>query len=184
MTSAKHNSARRVLDGFKFYASLKSDALPPELANEDPRRVFMYLPVDVTGYWKTAMKPLSDPIAAAGVANAAPWTDKDAASGRVGFSLYDAQTKEWVLVAAKNSVPAATIPSDRYALVKAGTGRLPKRAMFVIGGKWGTALDVRDIGRYFDPSYDDRIYDYYVSLRMVDGQMRFDRIYLVLRSRL
>lgn len=184
MTSAVHNSARRVLDGFRFYASLKSDALPPELAGEDPKRVSMYLPVDVTRIWKNALKPVPDPLAAAGVAGAAPWTDKDASAGTVGFSLYDAQTKEWVLAAANNSVPAAAIPSDGYAIVKAGTGRLPKRPMFVIGGKWGTALDVRDLGRYFDPSYDDRVFDYYVSLRFAEGQLRFDRIYLVRRSRL
>lgn len=184
MVSQKHNNARRVLEGFRYYASLKSSALPPELANEDPKKVLLYLPTDVRKTFPKTLGPVEDQLAAAGIANAAPWTAEDAKTGKIGFSLYDIQMKEWVMSAAKDSIPLAKVPSDRYALVKAGTGRLPKRCIFVSGGKWGTGLDIRDLGRYFDPSYDDRIYDYYVSLRLVDGQLRYDRLYLVLRSKL
>ena len=170
------NPARRVLESMKYYSALKSEALPPELAAYDPKDVRLYLPVDpLPCFAKTA--PLrTDPLAAAGVAMVGELRGGQGREKGVSVQLHDSQTKEWLKV---KPIPASAFKEGQYALVNCGTARLPRRGMLVLGDRWGTSLDIRNLGRYYDPTYHQRQYEYWVSVRLDSGDLLCDRVYLV-----
>jgi len=176
LVAAVRNPARRVFNSMKYYARLKTDALPPKLAAYDARDVRLYLPEEPLAAFHTTKSLTPDSLAAAGVAMASPLNANRDRTQPVVVQLHDSVTKEWLKV---NPIPASSFAADRYTLVNCGTARLPRRALFVLGDCWGTALDMRNLGRYYDPTYHEKRYEFWVSVRL-DGDTLFcDRVYLV-----
>ena len=176
----KNNRSRGMLDSFRYYADLKSSAIPPELAGDDPAKVILYLPMEPIPALKTREPITNDVHAAAGVALFA----RGFKSGdKIGFENWDARTKEWLFArTASDKIDFDSVPTDSYKVYRAGLSRVPKSGRFVIGGKWGTSLDVRNLGRFYDPTYHQRRYEFFVSLRR-EGEVLFcDRIWLVDRG--
>lgn len=91
--------------------------------------------------------------------------------------LYDAGTKEWLLP--KASIDPHALKPDAYTLVSLGTARLPRMGMLVLADKWGTSLDIRSLGRFYDPSYHEKRYEFWASVRLDGGCLFCDRVYLV-----
>jgi len=177
MVERRHNSARNTLNSMRHYARLETDALPPELAAEKPEDVRLYLPEDPPHFRAKAAPITNDVAAAAGVAMFATAVRpaKD-----INVQLFDSATKEWLLPKAK--IVPDRLRGDRYTLLSVGTARLPRRGMLVLADKWGTSLDIRSLGRFYDPSYHEKRYEFFVSARLEDNTLFCDRVYLVDRG--
>jgi len=168
------NVARRSLNSMRYYANLKTDALPPELNGELPENVRLYLPEDPPHFAAERAAITNDTEAAAGVAMFGRNVD---AAKPISVQLYDAGAKEWLLP--KASIDPHALKSDTYTLVSLGTARLPRTGMLVLADKWGTSLDVRSLGRFYDPSYHEKRYEFWASVRLDGGCLFCDRVYLV-----
>ncbi len=168
------NVARRSLNSMRYYANLKTDALPPELNGELPENVRLYLPEDPPHFAAERAAITNDLKAAAGVAMFG--RDVDVAKP-VPVQLYDAGTKEWLLP--KASIDPHALKPDAYTLVSLGTARLPRMGMLVLADKWGTSLDIRSLGRFYDPSYHEKRYEFWASVRLDGSCLLCDRVYLV-----
>ena len=97
------------------------------------------------------------------------------------MELYDAERRKWLLPGSK--IDAGKLSPDRYTMVKLGRSRLPRQGMLVLAKAWGSSLDIRGLGRFYDPSYHERLFDFWASCRLADAadgkkQLRVDRIYL------
>jgi len=176
MVRKDRNPARRVLESMKYYSALKSEALPPELSAYDPKDVRLYLPEDPLPCFAKDAPLRADPLAAAGVAMVGELRGNQGRDNGVDVKLYDAQTKEWLKV---SPIPGSAFKDGQYVLVRCGTSRLPRRGMLVLGDRWGTSLDIRNLGRYYDPTYHHRQYEFWVSVRLDGRNLLCDRVYLV-----
>ena len=168
------NVARRSLNSMRYYANLKTDALPPELNDELPENVRLYLPEDPPYFAADRAAITNDLKAAAGVAMFGRDVDVD---NPILVQLYDAGTKEWLLP--KASIDPHALKPDVYTLVSLGTARLPRMGMLVLADKWGTSLDIRSLGRFYDPSYHEKRYEFWASVRLDGSCLLCDRVYLV-----
>lgn len=173
----ERNSARRSLSSMRYYANLKTDALPLELKGELPENVRLCLPEDPPYFAAERAAITNDAKAAAGVAMFGRNVD---AGKPIRVQLYDSDAKEWLLPRA--SVDPRKLNPNNYTLVSLGTARLPRVGMLVLADKWGSSLDIRSLGRFYDPSYHEKRYEFFASLRL-DGRTLFcDRVYLVDRG--
>lgn len=174
------NLARKTLESMEYYAYLKDSSLPKELAGYDPQKVHLYLPERPMYYAQKTRGLFADDKAAAGVAmhkvlDLPP-------DGKIQVELYDAERRKWLLPGSK--IDAGKLSPDRYTMVKLGRCRLPRQGMLVLAKAWGSSLDIRGLGRFYDPSYHERLFDFWASCRLIDaadGKKRLlaDRIFLV-----
>lgn len=190
MLTPKHPAAFKVLNDFSLYANLRDDALPDELSVQDDDLAYRFLPTQPAP-WAAARAGLTeDPGAVAG------WTMKETlqkpasfAAG-VPFEYYDALQKTWVT---RGAVPIEAIKPGQYQLHKLFTATLPQRNRLVFGHLWGTSLDVMKLGRYYDPSYQQRQFEVWASLKCegptfgsadadLDNAVSCDQLFLIARD--
>lgn len=174
IVARERNPARRILDSMRYYANLKSEALPPELALVAKKDVRLYLPEEPLPFWRKTRPLLNDPLAAAGVAMMG--TLKDPAKPIV-VQLYDSQTRQWLRL--KGPIEHSSLRDGRYTMINLGVARLPRLAQFVLGNCWGTSMHVTGLGRFYDPSYHEKRYEFWASVRVDGDRVLCDRIYLV-----
>ena len=177
IVTAKGDFARRSLESMKYYAMLKTDALPAELAKEDPAKVWLYLPEEPKhDYAAKSHALVKDPNAAAGVA--IPVRNQDFAKS-INVQLFDAAGKEWLKV---HPIDAKDVSGTEYRMVEFGVSRIPRTGMLVFGNAWGSAADIRTLDRFYDPSYHEKLFQFYASVRREGNDLLIDRIYLVDRG--
>ena len=177
IVTAKGDFARRSLESMKYYAMLKTDALPAELAKEDPTKVWLYLPEEPKhDYAAKSHALVKDPKAAAGVA--IPVRNQDFTKS-VNVQLFDAAGKEWLKV---HPIAAKDVSGAEYRMVEFGVSRVPRTGMLVFGNAWGSAADIRTLDRFYDPSYHEKLFQFYASVRREGNDLLIDRIYLVDRG--
>ena len=174
------NLARKTLESMEYYAYLKDSSLPKELAGYDPQKVHLYLPERPMYFAQKTRGLFADDKAAAGVAMH-KFLDLPP-DGKIQVELYDAERRKWLLPGSK--IDAGKLSPDRYTMVKLGRSRLPRQGMLVLAKAWGSSLDIRGLGRFYDPSYHERLFDFWASCRLMDApdgkkHLLADRIYLV-----
>ena len=162
------------------YAYLKDASLPKELSQYDPRKVHLYLPEQPKPYQRKSHALYTDDKAAAGVAMQSRIRLPE--NGRIQVQLYDAILKQWLMPG--GGIDAKVLSADKYTMVRLGRSRLPRMGMLVLGNAWGSSLDIRSLGRFYDPSYHERLFDFWASCRLLDApdgkkHLLADRVYLV-----
>jgi hypothetical protein len=180
MVVKQQNLARRTLETMSCYAYLKDASLPKELSQYDPRKVHLYLPEQPKPYQRKSHALHTDDKAAAGVAMQSMIRLPE--NGRIQVQLYDVILKQWLMPGAW--IDAKALSADKYTLVRLGRSRLPRMGMLVLGNAWGSSLDIRSLGRFHDPSYHERLFDFWASCRLLDApdgkkHLLADRVYLV-----
>jgi hypothetical protein len=161
MVLKNKNSARRILNSMSIYAYLKDDAIPVELQKNPRNKVFRYLPVQPPHFFKKTRSLTPDKEAVAQFTMKADVSAKSLQRG-VKFEFYDALAKKWVF---NGTIEKERIVPGQYKLYCLGTAYLPAASRFVLGGRWGSALDMNGFGRYYDPSYQQKQFEYWVSLK-------------------
>jgi len=180
MVLKKQNLARKTLESMEYYAYLKDSSLPKELAGYDPQKVHLYLPERPMPYAQKTRGLFADDQAAAGVAMHSVITLPP--DGKIPVELYDSERRKWLLPGSK--IDAGKLSPERYTMVRLGRSRLPRMGMLVLGNAWGSSLDIRSLGRFYDPSYHERLFDFWASCRLHDApdgkkHLLADRVYLV-----
>lgn len=152
------------------YSNLKSDELPPELASYPKDKVFRILPPERSPHICGNVVPgvytcEADPKAASGWA----WTDSIPAkrdiSGGVTLELYSDLERQWLVPPSKNPIPLSNFRKGEYTLWRFCETRIPSRVCIVVAGNWGGPTAVKLLGRLFDPSYQNRQWEIWISSR-------------------
>ncbi len=157
------NKAREAFESMKLFAYIKNDTMPAELQGYPKEKIIRQLPESVGA--GATITPVPDADAIAAHAMKAHIPEKNSYDNGVGFEFYDAAEKKWLLTGKEANIPKAEIVPNHYKLYKMGTARLPKDLRFVTGGLWGTGLDVGTMGRHYDPTYHNRTYEIWISLK-------------------
>ena len=189
------NQAVGALDVFANFLTLKTDALPPELAGCDPDKVTLFLPpkrgkqqCGKDGrdfFWKSE----PDPLAASGFACGGRSQDRLDYSKGVLVQIYNDTDRGWYL---STWIPCDKLKKDAYTMFKVGTCKIGGGVHVVIGNDWGSPMNTTQLSRLYDPTYENRQYEIWVSLRaegpkFIPGdtggnRLYWDRIYTVDRG--
>ena len=164
-----------------YYADLKDTSLPNELSPYDPLKVHLYLPERPMHYAQKSHALFVDEKAAAGVAMQTIFTLPK--NGKIRIQYHDYGTRQW-LPLNQEGIDSRLLNAEKYTMVKLGRSRLPRLGMLVFANAWGSSLDIRGLGRFYDPSYHERIFEYWASCRLTDvpggkKHLLVDRVYLV-----
>ena len=89
---------------------------------------------------------------------------------------FDAVSKQWLLTA---SIPVKLLIPGKYTLVRLGETRISANTRLVLGGFWGTSLDINGLNRYYDPSYQARRFELWASLKLEGRRLFCDQIFVV-----
>jgi len=187
MTDPRDSAAKRVMNDMGLYANLKDDSVPEELRGYSKDKVIRHLPVQPRTWAAKTASLTKDPDAAAG------WTMKEKiinpahCKDGVKFEFYDAFERKW---ASTGAIKKADIVPNRYKLYKLFTSYLPSRCRLVFCGLWGYSLDIQHLGRYYDPSYHQRQYEFWANMKLEgplfdpdskekDSHVSCDQIFLV-----
>ena len=181
----QNNGTRGAFESMRLFAYLKDDTLPPELKDYPKDKVIRHLPEKFA-----ASSPVPDAAAVAGHAMKTKIPPEVNYDSGVCFEFYDAAEKKWLLSGNNAKLSKAEIVPNRYKLYKVGTARLPKSLRFVIGSRWGSELDIETMGRYYDPTYHNRNYEIWISMKFegpkfdpksqaTDSLISWDQIFLV-----
>lgn len=136
--------------------------MPDELKAYSSDSIIRYLPVEPERWAVNYAGLTEDPEAVAG------WTMREVIKkpeefeAGVKFEFFDAVTKKWV---ATGVIPKGALVPGQYQLHKIFTAYLPAYCRLVFGGMWGLSLDLQKLGRYYDPSYQQRQYEFWASLK-------------------
>lgn len=163
MVENKDNVARRILNSMSLYAYLKDDSIPVELKPYPKERIIRYLPVQPPDFFPNK-RLTEDQEAVAQFTMKAKILPEQIKNG-VHFENYDLHQRKWIL---GGDIPKTEFVPGKYKLYRLGIAYLPQSCRVVFGGLWGTALDIEDLGRYFDPSCQKKQYEYWASLKF-DG---------------
>ena len=188
MVEKGKNIGRRILESMQYYAYLKSDALPVQLIPLAKNTVIhRFLPENPPHFWAKTRPLIKDLKAAAGIAMFAKLPPEAVKQGKLSVQFWDSFERKWLLKNA--SVDIALLKTDEYTLVRLGECRLPRQGCMVFGNAWGTSADIRALGRYYDPSYHEKRYEFFASIRISgpafspqeQGENRFyvDQIFLL-----
>lgn len=162
MLRPQNPAALKVLDDMGLYANLKEDVIPVEINAKAGENVIRYLPAQPEP-WAVAKASLTEDVEAV-----AQWamreviTKPETFEEGVKFQYHDSLTKTWV---ATGFVPKADIVPNTYQLHKLFTAYISPRSRLVFGNLWGSSLDLMKLGRYYDPTYQKRQYEFWVSLK-------------------
>ena len=161
------------LDQMANYANLKDDALPRELAAYPKEKVALILPPKQRQIVRPS-KPsvpscLADPEAASGFA----WYDFfDAARvkppvelGYLKVECYDEGTQTWILNGNRGRIPLEKLIPGKYTLVRLAEVRIPSHFWMVFGGYWGGRSSIKELARLYDPSYQNRQWEIWLSVK-------------------
>jgi hypothetical protein len=162
MQGNRNQFAQRVLGDMSLYANLADDSLPEKLEQYPRNNVFRYLPVKPPVYAVKTASLAADAEAVAHWAMKEKIKKVDSCAQGIQVEFYDAVRRKW---AANTRIKLADIVPNRYKLYKLFTTYLPARSRFVIGGLWGSSLDIQKLGRYYDPSYQQRQFEYWANLK-------------------
>ena len=180
------------LDAFANFSTLKSDKLPDELKDCDPEKVTLFLPPKKAKrkcgpdgrsfYWKSE----EDPLAASGFASIGRNQDRLDYSKGVLVQVYNDTDRGWYK---STWLPCDKLRKDAYTLFKVGTCKIGGGVHVVIGSDWDSPLNTTQLSRLYDPTYENRQYEIWVSLRaegpkFIPGdtcpnRLLWDRIYTV-----
>jgi hypothetical protein len=163
MVSKRRNMARRVFEEMALYAYLKDKTIPSELSHYPKGKIIRHLPPRSMG----ANQIVKDADAVTGFAIKAEVPEGKHFDKGVPYEYYDAMNKKWVF---RGTIPLKDIAPGKYKLYKLGVGNLGNRCNLVPAGLW-SGINY-DLGRHFDPSYQQRQYEFWVSLKF-DGP-KFD----------
>lgn len=186
------NRASQSLDVFANFATLKTDALPPELADCPSESVTLFLPPKKAKqkcgkdgrdfFWRSE----EDPVSASGFASGGRCQAKIDYSNGIHVEVYNAANREWYL---SKYIPLSCLKKGEYTLLCAGRTRVGSRLRMVIGDDWGSALDTSQLSRLYDPTYEKREYEIWISIKAegpkffpgdtVPDRIWWDRIYAV-----
>lgn len=162
MIEKNRNPARKILNSMSLYAYLKNDSVPEELKQYPEGRIIRYLPVQPPYYFQKNKGLTEDSEAAAKFTMKAKVPVEQIKNG-ILYQNYDAINKKWIF---SGTIPKSEIVPGKYKLYLLKTGYLPQSCRFVLGNLWGTALDMEELGRYFDPSYQKKQYEFWASLKI------------------
>ena len=178
MVVKRQNRARRLFETMEFYAYLKDDSLPAELQKYKAENVNRYLPTKPESYSVKTRSLTDDPDAAACVTMCQiVSSDKNFDQG-IAYEFYDEVNRKWLL---GGKIPLLELTPGKYRLVKIGVANISPSCRLVLGNYWDSSLSM-NFGRYYDPSYQQRKYEIWVSIK-VDGPM-FDRSSIAKDSRI
>ena len=178
MVVKRQNRARRLFETMEFYAYLKDDSLPAELQKYKADNVNRYLPTKPESYSVKTRSLTDDPDAAACVTMCQiVSSDKNFDQG-IAYEFYDEVNRKWLL---GGKIPLLELTPGKYRLVKIGVANISPSCRLVLGNYWDSSLSM-NFGRYYDPSYQQRKYEIWVSIK-VDGPM-FDRSSIAKDSRI
>jgi len=183
------------LNVFANFATLKSEELPPELKGCDPDKVTLFLPPKRhkrkcgpdgrSFYWICE----SDPAAACGLACGGRHQDTLDYTKGVLVQVYNDTDRGWYK---STWLPTKDLKKDAYTMMKVGTCKLGGSVHVVIGNDWDSPLNMTQLSRLYDPTYENRQYEIWVSLRAEGpkffpgdkGPSRFywDKIYAIDRG--
>jgi len=184
MTGERKQAARRILSDMSLYANLKDDSLPVELHKYPRGKVIRHLPVQRSGN----IAPLTEDVdAVAGWAMKEKITNPERSGKGGGFDFYDAFERRWVK---QTRIDPEDIVPNEYHMYKLLTTSLPPRFRLVFLGLWGSSVDIMDLGRYYDPSYHERQYEYWANIKFEgpffdpnseagDSYISIDQVFLV-----
>ena len=170
-TRRKLNPVLRALDEMSNYANLKSDALPPELAGEPRENVYRILPPKSMPYFCGATPrgntSEADPLAASGWAWMDTLAEKSDLSqdGMLHYEIYDGGARQWIVNFNQGRIPIASLKKESYTLVKLGRMRIPSTYCIILHGLWGYPTNITQPARLFDPSYQNKEWDVWMSIR-------------------
>jgi len=176
MIAKDRNPARRVLETMSLYSNLKTDDFPRELGHYPRERVFRYLPVPPPYFFARTAPLRKDPAAVAGLAMSAGYPPEKTEIHAIKYEHYDAVAKKWLL---SGSVPVEKLKPGTYTLVRLGKTTISSATRLVLGGFWGTSLDMQNLNRYYDPSYQERIFEIWASLKMEGRRLFCDQLFVV-----
>ena len=186
------NRAAVALDAFANFATLKSEELPPELADSPKDAVTLFLPPKKAKqkcgkdgrdfFWRSE----EDPIAASGFASGGRGQTTIDYSKGIHVEVYNEADRKWYL---SQYIPLSNLKRGEYTLLKAGRVRVGSRVHVVIGDDWASPLNTTQLSRLYDPTYEKREYEIWISLKAegpkffpgdtVPDRIWWDRIYAV-----
>ena len=186
------NCAGRALDDFANFSTLKSEELPPELAGCPKDAVTLFLPPKKSKrrcgkdgrsfYWMSE----EDPTAASGFASGGCGQANLDYSKGIHVQVYNEADRGWYM---SSYIPLSALKKGQYTLVKAGKSRVGSSIRMVIGDDWSSPLSVRQLSRLYDPTYEKREYEIWISIKAegpkffpgdtVPDRIYWDRIYTV-----
>ena len=180
--------SRRVLNDMSLYANLKSDSVPDELKHYPRNKVIRHLPV-LPEPWLVKTRSLTrDPGAVAQWAMKE--TVRDVAAAGFGYEFYDTVQKKWIV---RGEIKKTDIVPGQYKLYRLFTAALSPGSLLVFGNLWDSSLSIGKMGRYYDPSYQKRQYEFWVNMKFEgplfdpnstgkDSAVSCDQVFLVNRE--
>ena len=183
----KRNAPKKLLNDMGLYANLKDDSIPDALKQYKKDKIIRYLPVQPVGVEVETKSLTKDPNAAAQFAMKEKVKDAENFKSGCKYQFRDDIERKWV---ARGEIKKEDIVPNQYRLYKLFTAPLPAQCILVFGNMWGSSLDIRKLGRYFDPTYQQRQYEFWASLKFEgpefdsaskdkDNYISCDQIFLV-----
>ena len=186
------NRATGALNVFANFATLKSEELPPELAGDPKDSVTLVLPPKKAKrqcgkdgrsfYWVSE----EDPKAASGFASGGRNQDRLDYSKGIRVQVYNDANRGWYLT---TLLPVSGLKKGEYALMKIGCSKVGSGVHVVVGDDWDSPLNTTQLSRLYDPTYENRKYELWISLRAEGpkffpgekgpNRLYWDRIYAV-----
>ena len=167
----KYHGVARYLDVGYNWRFLKSEALPPELADCPADKVHRFLPPKSAPYFcgaaQTGLTSYADPKAASGWA----WSDKIMdrqevlKKGFLPIEVYDNGSRTWLLKPHEKRIPMSVFKSGEYVLYRLPRMRILSGQRIVFGNNWASCATIAGFGSLFDPTYANKEWDIYLSLR-------------------
>ena len=178
-------AASGALNAFANFANLKSSELPPELAGCPPDSVTLFLPPKKSKrrcgkdgrdfYWTSE----EDPSAASGFASGGRRQSSLDYSKGIRVQVYNDADRGWYKT---SMLPLSGLKKGEYSLFKVGRSRVGASVHVVIGDDWDSPLNTMQLSRLYDPTYEKREYEIWISLKaegpkFFPGDKAPDRIY-------
>ena len=176
MVRKERNSARRVLETMNLYANLKGDTLPDRLKPYPREKIYRYLPVLPPHFFSKRAPLFPDDNAVAGFAMSAEFPKEKEEIREIKVEHFDAVSKRWLLTA---SIPVKQLTPGTYSLIRLGETTISANTRLVLGGFWGTSLDINGLNRYYDPSYQARRFELWASLKLEGRRLFCDQLFVV-----
>ena len=166
------NTVARQLESYANYPNLKTKEFPKEITKtHSPDKIIRFLPPRRFHGWKQY-----------GPNKYSAWEDKDAVANWawmdelwdmaftkngtcLSFQLHSESDKKWLWNGGID-VPISKLQKGKYNLICLGKANLRPRNTFVLGNTWGSPLGLKLLDRLYDPTYDAKEWEIWVSVKV------------------
>lgn len=167
-----HNYVERALESYAHYPELKTQEFPAEMTKlYSPDKITRFLPPLRFKGWKQY-----------GPNKYSSWEDKDAVAGwawmdelwdmafsdkgkSLSFQLHSESDNKWLWKGGID-VPISKFKKGKYNLIRLGKANIRSTNALVLGNTWGSPLGLKILNSLYDPTYDAKEWDIWVSVKV------------------